>query len=154
MPSRASYLLRVGGRLRGDLKTNSGIVSEIERFFAAKPVQGVASWQDKPGAPWPDGFLLKEYHVCAWDLKPEEEMSQTVIHFRAEVHHIHKGTLYGNKDIMIPDVRWFYEGPEYLWHRELRARLEEWNKKIGDANRIEHMWFRDWQWYCGNGGGT
>ena len=51
MPSRASYLLRVGGRLRGNLKTNSGIVSEMERFFAAKPVQGVASWQDKPGAP-------------------------------------------------------------------------------------------------------
>ena len=122
MPSRASYLLRVGGRLRGDLNTNRGIVTEMKTFFATKPVQGVANWQDKPGAPWPDRFVLKKYHVCAWDLKPEEEMSQTVVSFRAEVHHIQEGTLYGNKDRMIPDVRWFYEGPEYLWHRELRAQ--------------------------------
>jgi hypothetical protein len=154
MPSRASCLLRVGGRLRGDLKANSGIVSEMEKFFATKPVKGLASWEDKPGAPWPDGVVLKEYYVCAWDLKKEEELSQTVIHFRAEVHQILNGSLYGNKDSMIPDVRWFYEGPEYRWHRELRAKLEEWNQTIADANRIEQIWFRDWQWYCGNGGGT
>jgi len=81
-------------------------------------------------------------------------LSQTIIHFRAEAHHILNGTLFGNKDRMIPDVRWFYEGPEYRWHSELRARLDEWNQKIGDANRIDQIWFRDWQWYCGNGGGT
>jgi hypothetical protein len=154
MPSRGSYLLRVGGRLRGDAKLNSAVLSEIREFFAAKPARAVASWQDRPGAPWPDGLVLQNYHVCAWDVKDEEELSKTVVSFRAEMHHILPGTLYGNRASMLPDVQWFYHSPEFQWHRDLRARLESWNKSIGESNLVEQLWFRDWQWYCGNGGGT
>jgi hypothetical protein len=154
MPSRASYLLRVGGRLRGDARTNSAILGEISKFFGAKPSEARATWQDRPGAPWPDGLVLKGYHVCAWDLKDEEELSQTIVSFRAEMHHILPGTLYGNKASMLPDVQWFYHSPELRWHQDLRTRLEAWNKSIGETNLVEQLWFRDWQWYCGNGGGT
>jgi hypothetical protein len=136
------------------LKTNSAIAKDMETFFAAKPAKAIARWDDKPGAPWPDGFVLHDYHVCAWDFRIEEASFETIVSFRGEVHHILEGTLYGNRGSMIPDVRWFYEGPEYRWHEMLRAKLEEWNTRIAEANRIERIWFRDWQWYCGNGGGT
>jgi len=152
MPSRGSYLLRVGGTLKGDLTANGAIIEEIRKFFEQRPKQGAASFDAKPGAPWPDGFVLKDYHVCAWDLKVEEENKETLISFRAEPHHILSGTLYANKDVMVPEVRWFYHSPEYKWHMDLKAKLRAWNQKIGPENLICWIWFRDWQWYCGNGG--
>lgn len=153
MPSRASYLLRVGGRLKGDLKVNGAIVEVIRKFFENRPSQGAGSRSAKPGASWPDGFALKDYHVCAWDFKDEEEGQETLISFRAEAHHLQKGTLYGNKAKMVPDVEWFYHSPEYQWHRDLKRTLQDWNRMIGEGNLIERIWFREWQWYCGNGGG-
>jgi len=152
MSARGSYLLRVGGRLKGDLKMNSAILGEIRKFFGVKPTNGAAAPDNKPGDPWPNGFVLKGYHVCAWDLKDEEEAQQTVISFRTEAHHIQTGTLWDNRTKMIPEVQWFYHYPEYKWHMDLKAILQKWNQMIGQDKLIEQIWFRDWQWYCGNGG--
>ena len=35
---------------------------------------------------------------------------------------------------------------------DLKAKLRAWNQKIGPERLICWIWFRDWAWYCGNGG--
>ena len=111
----------------------------------------VAGWiavvyPDQP----PGAFHIEGDHlVCIRD-----DMAGAIQHPHREMHHILPGTLYGNKGSMLPDVQWFYHSPEYQWHRDLKARLESWNQSVGQANLVERLWFRDWQWYCGNGGGT
>jgi hypothetical protein len=56
---------------------------------------------------------------------------------------------------MLPQVRWFYNYRRYRWHRELIERLDRINANLMGEFRqalVERIWFRDWQWYCGNGG--
>ncbi len=161
MASRASYVLRVGGRLKGTRDNYSPIVGEMQEFFKQQPASNkIVARDNKPGPHWPDGILLHDYEMCTWDFKAEEEYKDykeyaaTVISFRAEAHHILNGTLYTNRSVMIPDVQWFYHSPEYQWHMDLKKKLQEWNEKIGQEKMFCWIWFHEWQWYCGNGGGT
>jgi hypothetical protein len=54
---------------------------------------------------------------------------------------------------MLEDVRWFYHYVEQNWHKDLVERLIEFNSKQPDI-LVDELWFRDWQWYCGNSGGA
>lgn len=100
MPSRASYLLIIAGKLRGDL-VESDIVSQIKKEFAKPKGSGAgapaAPGENKPyGVGWPNGFVLKNYDLCVWSAEAElygPDRDQTLFTFRAEIHHSRRGSL-------------------------------------------------------------
>ena len=168
MASRAQYMLKIGGRLRGDkagLKAFAPLKTRLTKIFA--PIgAGTGAFGDKPGDGWPKGFILKNYSVCQWDLsldrphRPEHPKDkkayrkyseEVMVTFRAEVHHNRQGSLFLNRLYMLPDVNWFYHYRKYLWHTQLTEKLNQLNRDF-QKDLIERIWFRDWQWYCGNGG--
>jgi hypothetical protein len=160
MASRGQYLLRIGGRLTGRNVQRNVVETMVNKVFAkpdAKLAEGVPGKKTTGG--WPNGFILKGYTICQWTQPPllvdSPNDGDTMINFRAEIHHTLPGSLFGNKEKMLPHVEWFYNSRDYKWHEELRAKLKEVNdeleKKYGKA-LVERIWFRDWQWYCGNGG--
>jgi hypothetical protein len=167
MASRAQYMLKIGGRLKGDAsaKTFKDIKERLDDIFA--PISaGTGAFTDEPGDGWPKGFILKNYSVCQWALSldkphkpehPEDKKTyktyseEVMVTFRAEVHHNREGSLFLNRLYMLPDVNWFYHYRKYLWHEQLMEKLEELNDEFKNI-LIEKIWFRDWQWYCGNGG--
>jgi hypothetical protein len=157
MASRAQYLLRIGGRLEGNANKQDVISLLGDIFDAPKSPMG-KSGQTGSGN-WPDGFVLQGYSVCQWteakDTVDNPWDKETMISFRAEVHHTQLGTLYANRAGMLKEVNWFYHYRDYDWHKDLTKKLKDVNdklkKKYGNG-LIERVWFRDWQWYCGNGG--
>jgi hypothetical protein len=157
MASRAQYFLRIGGRLsvKQEKKDIEGMFAGI---FGTRPKDGsgTGARENEPGDNWPIGFVLKDYSVCQWKLSIDHPWpNETMIDFRAEVHHIRDGTLYSNKQKMIKEVEWFYHYRDYKWHDDLTKRLEAVNTQLTSKFKkdvIERFWFRDWQWYCGNGG--
>lgn len=167
MASRAQYTLKVGGRLKGNLgKTAFDKIEEkLDKIFKSATA-GTAAFDNEPGDGWPKGFILKNYSVCQWALsldKPYEPKhpddkekyknysAEVMVTFRAEVHHNREGSLFLNRLDMLPDVKWFYHYRNYKWHTELMEKLDELNEEFKDV-LTERIWFRDWQWYCGNGG--
>lgn len=163
MPSRASYLLIIAGRLKGDPSTNSRIVSQINAEFADPPRAG-AGEPAPPGAKlpygagWPEGFVLKDYKICVWSRDADAygpKRDETLYTFRAEIHHSRPGSLYDNRIAMLPEVGWFYNYRDYRWHVDLIEKLRRVNEKIAKENKeklIAPIWFCAYQWYCGNGG--
>lgn len=155
MASRGQYLLRIGGRLRGDVQERAvrrmlgGIFDEPKG-----PGRGVPGETNVGG--WPAGFILRNYIPCQWQLSIDHpRRNETMIGFRAEIHHTLPGSLFDNRQIMLPQVRWFYNYRRYRWYRELIERLNGINANLTGEFRqalVERVWFRDWQWYCGNGG--
>lgn len=157
MASRGQYLLRIGGRLSGNhpevevRKSLGGLFDE--------PKKHVGEPGKKELGGWPEGFVLVGYIPCQWDLTidhPHDD--QTMISFRAEIHHTFPNSLYQNRAEMLRHVDWFYHYREYKWWKDLTRRLEkEANVSLVRNHKQqpcmpERLWFRDWQWYCGNGG--
>lgn len=178
MSSRAQYLLKIGGRLqaRKTKDLTDALVKDLKKDLAVvfkNPGPGTGAFKSKPGAGWPEGFVLAGYKVCQWDVsvdrpfepshpddeKAKEGASKTkdpwpedvMVTFRGEIHRSHEGSLFLNRHSMIPDVQWFYHYRYYLWHSQLKQELGTLNKKYA-PDLIERIWFRDWQWYCGNSG--
>jgi hypothetical protein len=171
MASRGQYLLRIAGRTKAkaDVKLLDGLKADLLEIFKGPPAAGTGALSNAPGDGWPIGFVLKGYSVCQWKLSPlykdkpyepkhpddknkyPQWSDENTIDFMAEVHHTLDGPLYFNRHVMLDEVKWFYHHREYKWHIELVKRLEELNKKHAGA-LIERVWFRDWKWYCGNGG--
>ena len=156
MASRGQYLLRIGGRLQGKLEKKDVLSALGGIFSAPKGAEGVPGKKDIGG--WPEGFVLVDYAPCQWDLKVDyPHPDQTMISFRAEIHHTFPNSLYQNRVEMLRHVKWFYHYRQYRWWKELKKRLD---KEVNPALRAkfeqncppERLWFRDWQWYCGNGG--
>jgi len=167
MASRAQYTLKIGGRLKAEAgeKSFRNLKTKLDGIFAPAGA-GTGAFDNEPGDGWPKGFVLKNYSVCQWQLsldkpyKPEHPedkkkyakySEEVMVTFRAEVHHTRQGSLFLNRLYMLPDVNWFYHYRKYLWHKELMEKLEKLNNDFKD-DLIEKIWFRDWQWYCGNGG--
>lgn len=155
MASRGQYMLKIAGRLDGAFDPR-----EVQ-----ETLRGIFDPHDTPegryaerggGAGWPNGFVLIDYIACQWDLKIDNpHPDQTMITFRAEIHHTFPGSLFDNKAEMLRHVNWFYHYRDYRWWQELSARLDrEANPALLSRFKQtrERLWFRDWQWYCGNGG--
>lgn len=171
MASRGQYLLRIAGRTKPnqEAKALDGLKAELEAIFGKPPGKGTGALTNTPGDEWPTGFVLTDYSVCQWHLsplyrdKPYEPKhpsdkakylkwpDESTIDFIAEVHHTLPGPLYFNRHTMLDEVRWFYHHREYRWHMDLVDRLERLNARYA-AVLLERVWFRDWKWYCGNGG--
>jgi hypothetical protein len=148
MPSRASYVLKVAGALKGAPRANARLIGDFQRIFPPRP-----PGRARRGG-WPGGFVLGGYGVCLWSSTAEAyapERDQTLLTFRSEISVLAPGQLYDNREAFLRHVRWFYHYREQPWHRELSARLRELNERYRD-HIICPIWFRDWQWYCGNGG--
>ncbi|HEY8251430.1 MAG TPA: hypothetical protein VIG70_12565 [Burkholderiales bacterium] len=156
MASRGQYLLRIGGRLEGNLKEKDVLSVLGQVFRTPRGGEGVPGERDTGG--WPEGFVLMNYSPCQWDLKVDyPHPDQTMISFRAEIHHTFPNSLYQNRAEMLRHVEWFYHYREYRWWKELTKHLEKdvnpaLRKKFKQDCMPERLWFRDWQWYCGNGG--
>jgi len=156
MPARGSYLLKIAGKLQGDL-VKSALVKQVEREFPRPPGPGKGDPDSIPGPGWPEGFVLKEYQVCDWVVETELDTASptpaTLFTFRAEVHHSRTGSLYDNRDRMLKEVRWFYHYREYQWHKDLLKLLTKLNERIEkEAKLVEKITYCHWQWYCGDGG--
>lgn len=174
MGSRAQYVLRIAGRVKGNAApaVKTSLDAEFDKIFGKEPVTpGTASFDDQPGPGWPNGVVLKNYLACQWrssrdkayaEATPDEKTKYQakcgapwpddyMYGFRAEIHHHLDGSLYLNREKMLPDVKWFYHNREYKWHCDLVRLL--W--KLNEDHKtiiLERIWFREWQWYCGNGG--
>lgn len=155
MPSRSSYVLRINGKLFNNETTpdNKPAIDKFREIFEppSKPPMNDA----KLG--WPDGLVREGFKICQWgedstrveNYGPHDTF--TLLDFRTEIFAVRRGQLYTNRDTMLPDVEWFYHYPDQLWHKQLKERLENFNDDHVDR-LAEKLWFRDWQWYCGNGG--
>jgi hypothetical protein len=173
MASRAQYTLKIAGRLKEDIAPTAlnkikGDLKDIFKSVSSGAGTGAFSDElgDELGDEWPKGFVLKNYKVCQWELKldkphkpehPDDKKKykdfseEVMVTFRAEVHHTRDGSLFMNRLYMLPEVNWFYHYRKYLWHKQLTEKLAKFNEEY-KSHLIEKVWFRDWQWYCGNGG--
>lgn len=151
MPSRATYILKIHGRLTvapgSDPQTETDFKKDFEELFP-KPVAPA------PDGNWPAGFLLEGYQICHWEPRVESacEGKYTLLDFRAEINSFKTGQLFDNRNTLLEDVAWFYSYAIKKWHRDLRDQLVGFNDKWRSVI-LDEVWFRDWQWYCGNGGG-
>lgn len=172
MPSRAMYELRVTGLLLGPLSVNSAGCEAFRFLFpvnAPAPVPPVppADWA-AAGEPWPRGFILPGYDITRWaslaeewprerlgvEQNPGPELT-TGLTFHAQLTRTLPGTLFGNRDAMLQEVNWFYTYCLRRWHQELRDRVKELNGTLAGLGQVLGVVdFRDWKWYCGNGGGS
>jgi hypothetical protein len=86
-----------------------------------------------------------------------ETDQETRITFRVEVNSRLDGTIYDWREALTETAfRKFSHYRDAVWHKDLKARLEELNqdiaKRYGAEKLIERIWFREWGFYCGNGG--
>ncbi len=170
MPSRAMYELRVTGLLLGSPAVNSAGCAAFQNLFPINPPDPLVppvNWL-LPGEPWPQGFRLPEYEITRWDSRAEEWPRErlppeqkpgpeltTGLTFHAQLTRTLPGTLFGNREAMLPEVNWFYTYCLKRWHQDLRDRIKALNSTlIGLGQVLGMVDFRDWKWYCGNSGGS
>lgn len=158
MPARASYELKIEGILKGSKDQNK---DEIQRFRAlmTKPTASTGGLDSAEA--WPNGFWLQNYNLCRWvadgyDYGYEDDRL-TLLSLYAEVTLFATGPIY-DEEVQMPllrDVAWFYKFKNQSWYKlaqlGLEARLAAFNAST--RNRlIENLRFREWKWYCGDGG--
>ena len=153
MPVRVRCVLGVGGRLTGPPEDNGPILAKIREVFPKDPPA-------RAGAGWPAGLASPGWQIGFWDSLAEiggETDQETRITFRVEVNSRLDGTIYDRREALTDThFRKFCQYRDAVWHKDLKARLEELNRDIGKRygaeKLIEKIWFREWQFYCGNGG--
>jgi hypothetical protein len=148
MPSRGSYVLKIAGVLRDGPGANASAIGEFRQIFPDAPPPAGS------GDGWPAGFMLKDFRACQWSPSAEPfapKQDETLLTFRAEVSIQVPGQLYDNRGPFLDHVRWFYHYRDQKWHSELSALLRSFHQRQ-QAKVLDRVWFRDWQWYCGNGG--
>lgn len=154
MAVRVSYVLEIGGRLDGDLAANNVIIPQVQLVLPTVPPVG------PPPPDWPRGFVPPGWQVRFWDSRAEIGGSplrpETRISFRAEVSVVLDGTIHGNQGQLNQHFQRFSNHRGEQWHQQLIVQLGTLNQQIvtqhGPARLIERIWFREWQFYCGNGG--
>jgi hypothetical protein len=153
MPVHATCRLRIGGRLAGPPEANAAI---IQRLYALLP-------EERPaliGGGWPGGLESQGWQVSLWDAAAEvggELDQETRFAFHLELSRRLDGTVYDCRDELTYTLfHGFAHYREAVWHKDLKVRLEELNHGIahdyGPAKLLERLWFRQWEFFCGNGG--
>ena len=153
MPVRVKCTLGIGGRLTGPPEDNQTILAELREILPESPPL-------RAGAGWPNGVVCPDWHIAFWDCAAEiggKQDLETRITFRMELTSRLDGTIYDCREALADThFRRFSHYREELWHKHLKARLEELNediaKRFGAEKLIEKIWFREWQFWCGNGG--
>ncbi len=153
MPVRVKCTLGIGGRLAGPPEENAIILAELRDLFPP----------DRPtreGMGWPNGLVCPDWQIGFWECAAEvggKTGMETRIQFRVELESRLDGTIYDCREtLMETHFRRFSHYRDTRWHQHLQTRLEELNrdilKRFGAEKVIERIWFREWQFTCGNGG--
>jgi hypothetical protein len=152
MPVRVRCSLGIGGRLAAPPAENGPILQRLRRILPDK-----APRQD--GSGWPAGLAPASWQITQWTSRAEvggEDEQETRITFRVELSTLQEGTIYDARDALEEQFRAFVCYRDALWHKDLKTQLEELNEEIvkrhGYEKLIEKIWFREWQFTCGNGG--
>jgi len=153
MPVRVRCTLGIGGRLAGPPEDNGAVLAEIREVLP----KGAP---ERAGAAWPSGIATPDWQISFWDSAAEpggETDQETRVTFRAELSSRLDGTIYDSReDLTYTHFHWFSHYRDAVWHKDLKVRLEELNheiaKRYGAEKLIEKIWFREWQFFCGNGG--
>ncbi len=153
MPVRVKCTLRIGGRLAGPPEENSIILAELRDLFPPDP-------PTRNGMGWPNALVSSDWQIGCWDCAAEvggKTGMETRILFRVELDGRLDGTIYDCREILMEThFRRFSHYRDAQWHQHLKTRLEELNrdiaKRFGAEKVIEKIWFREWQFTCGNGG--
>jgi hypothetical protein len=153
MPVRVKCILGIGGRLAGPPEANGPVLAEVRKVLSKDAPA-------KRGAGWPAGLATPDWQISFWDSAAEiggETDQETRVGFRVELNCRLDGTIYDSREeLAYTHFRWFSHYRDAVWHKDLKARLEELNhdiaKRFGAEKLIEKIWFRQWEFYCGNGG--
>jgi hypothetical protein len=167
MPAMAWYELKLTGTLSGPSEGNEKLIAQFQDLFPPEPPEPPPSeeaWNEL--FPWPTGFMLPGYKVVKWlsaaDDIPNAQSSRatggadtvTLLTFLAELLAIYPGTLFLNREVMLKEVGWFYRYCNIEWYMDLKRKLNALNSSFAKSDKlIARVDFRDWKWYCGNGGG-
>jgi hypothetical protein len=153
MPVQATCRLGIGGRLAGPPEANAAI---LERLHAVLPQQPPAG----AGGGWPGGLATHGWRIGVWDAAAEvggELDQETRFTFHVELSRRLDGTINDWRDDLTYTLfHGFAHYRDAVWHKDLKVQLEELNHEIvqryGAEKLIEKIWFRQWEFYCGNGG--
>jgi len=153
MPVRVRCTLGIGGRLAGSPEENGPILGELQELLPKDPPTKVSGG-------WPGGLITSDWKISSWDSAAEvggEGDQETRITFRAEFSSRLEGTIYDwRNELSYTHFHWFSHYRDNVWHKDLKVRLEELNREIprryGEDKLVEKIWFREWQFWCGNGG--
>jgi hypothetical protein len=165
MPAMAWYEIKVTGTLGGSTRQNQKQIYEFQELFPTKapPAPPANEWSELFG--WPEGFVLPGYKAIRWlstaDDIPAAQSNAflgvdklTLLTFNAELFATYPGTLFTNRVKMLAEVDWFYRYCNLDWYMDLKRKIHALNDSFAaSANLIGRVDFRDWKWYCGNGGG-
>jgi len=166
MPAMAWYEIKVTGTLGGPSSDNEKLISEFQDLFPTvppTPPPSADAWSEM--FPWPKGFVLPGYAPVKWLSRPDDIPAAqsstflgvevvTLLTFNAELLAIYPGTLFQNRVKMVEEVKWFYKYCNLEWYMDLKRRIHILNQSLDASGKlIDRVDFRDWKWYCGNGGG-
>ena len=175
------YTLVVGGTLGVPFDQSSAIREEWAALFGDQP-DPKASAESKGssgGAPpdWPRGFVLDDPKAIAHTLKdashtpypieghweveswepgaePSGNGAYTKLTFKAEVEFKGNYGIHQHRESQKAAAAWFFDYLDQPWHKALTSRLEKFAEKHSRKHRIiEPVGFKEWEFYCGNGGG-
>jgi hypothetical protein len=153
MPVRVTCALGIGGRLAGPPETNHAILVQLQRLLPKDAPAGVSGG-------WPGGLATHGWRITSWHSAAEvggEGDQETRLTFRCELSILLNGTIYDARDELTYTLfHGFAHYRDAVWHKDLKVRLEELNHEIvqgyGAEKLIEKIWFRHWEFSCGNGG--
>lgn len=173
------YTLTIAGTVGIPFGTGS-IENEWRALFGDAPsnAQQPTLSLDEAGAcnlDWPAGFLRPnvpapsralsgagnqaydlggKWEIYEWEIgvEPVAAGAHTKLTFKAEAEFEGNGGIDDHKESQKRDALWFFEHWSKLWHQTLRLRLANFNDNH-KGEMIEPARFREWEFYCGNGGG-
>jgi hypothetical protein len=153
MPVRATCRLGIGGRLAGTPEANAAILKRVQTLLPKERPTGA-------GGGWPGGLATHGWQISFWDAAAEvggELDQETRFTFCFELSLLLDGTIYDwRDDLTSTRFHGFAHYRDAVWHKDLKVQLEELNHEIvhdyGAEKLIEKIWFRQWEFYCGNGG--
>ena len=153
MPVRVHCTLGIGGRLAGPPAENGPILAKLQQLLPKEA-------PTKMGGGWPAGLISQDWQVSSWDSAAEvggENDRETRFTFRLELSSRLDGTIYDcRNELSYTHFHWFSHYRDNVWHKDLKVRLEALNHEIieryGADRLVEKIWFREWQFWCGNGG--
>jgi hypothetical protein len=153
MPVRVTCALGIGGRLAGPPDQNDAILALLQVLLPKDAPAGV-------GGGWPGGLAAHGWRISSWNSAAEvggEDEQETRLTFRCELSTLLDGTIYDCRaELTYTLFHGFAHYRDAVWHKDLKVRLEGLNHEIvqryGAEKLIEKIWFRHWEFSCGNGG--
>src|SRR5262245_25376118 len=173
------YTLTLGGTIREPYVDESRIKAQWEALIGEAPthesrLQAAADAKVLPdNLPWPYGFLRanasagtkklkgssdQEYDLggCwkieAWEItvEPAGSGAFTKVSFEGKAEFKGHGGIDDHKESQKLDAAWFFDHKDKSWHQTLKDKLTAFNEK---RDMVDRVWFREFEFYCGNGGG-